>query len=256
MARVGRWASALLLVLLGLPSVADAQVVQSVQFGGGWFMPKGLDSRAVGDVLVANLSQGDVLPDVSGSLDFAIKDFRMWTAFGEWNIAFGDRIEASAGVGYYIRTVPSRYRDLVNSDRGGADIEQDLRLRTIPITGLVRLLPFGKAGSVQPYVGGGIAAVNFRYTETGEFVDPTDLTIFCAGTPGCENPRYLATGTAVGPVILGGVRLPVNGDIYAFTIEGRYQMVQGKTGGAVAGFLGDKIDLGGGTINFGVLIRF
>ena len=256
MTRAVRWGSALLLVLLGLPSSARAQVVQSVQFGVGYFSPRGFDGRATGDVWVANLSQPDVLPGVSGSLEFAIGDFRMWNMFGEWNVAFGDRIEASGGTGYYRRTVNSRYRDLVNSARGNADINQDLKLRTIPITGLVRFMPFGKAGSAQPYVGVGVTAVNFRYIESGEFVDPSDFTIFCAGTVGCPNPKYLATGTAVGPVLLGGVRLPVGGDIYAFTIEGRYHMVQGKTGGGASGFLGEKLDLGGFTFNMGVLVRF
>ncbi len=256
MSRAARWASAGLLVLVGLPSPASAQVVQSFQFGAGWFSPKGYDGRATGDVLVANLSQPDVLPGVSGSLEFDIADFRMWNLFGEWNVAFGDRIEASGGLAYYRRTVPSRYRDLVNSARGNADIEQDLKLRQIPITGLVRFLPFGRAGSAQPYVGAGLVAVNFRYTESGEFVDPSDLSIFCAGSPGCPTQRYLATGTAVGPVLVGGIRLPVNGDIYAFTMEGRYQMVEGKTGGGAAGFLGDKLDLGGFTLNMAVLIRF
>ena len=237
---------ALLFGVIATP--ASAQIVQSLGLGVGWFSPRGFDTRVDGDVMVANLTQPDVLPGVSGSLDFDISKFRGVPFFGEWNVALNKHVEVSAGFAYYSKKVDSRYLDLVNEAKNFADIEQTLRLRTMPITGVVRFLPFGDATGVQPYVGGGIAAVTFRYTETGEFVDPSTFEIF--------NDRYTAKGTAVGSVILGGVRLPLGGDVYALTVEGRYQMVTGKTGGAAAGFLGDKIDLSGGQVNFGFLIRF
>ena len=60
-----------------------------------------------------------------------------------------------------------------------------------PITGLVRFLPFGRPGHAQPYGGVGIVAANFSNTETGEFVDTTDFTIF--------RDTYKATGTALAP---------------------------------------------------------
>ena len=260
MARVGRClagARALLLILLAVPSTADAQVVQSVQFGGGYFWPKGYDSRVQGDVLVANLSQPLIIadPPTTTSLDFEIGDFGAWTLFGEWNIAFNRHVEASAGLGYYRQTVNSRYRDLVNQAAGNSDILQDLKLQQIPITGLVRFL-FGGPGKVQPYAGAGLSAIRFQYVEEGEFVDPVDLSIFCAGTPGCPFPRFEASGFAFGPVFVGGVRLPIGGDIYAFTAEGRWTLVDGDTGGSDAGFLGDRIDLGGFSFNMGLLIRF
>lgn len=238
----------LAVVVVAMASPASAQVVQSFGFGAGLFVPRGYDTRVDGDVLVANLTQPDVLPGVSGSLSFDIGKFRSFPVYGEWNLAFGRHFEVSAGVSFSNKKVDSRYLDLVNGERNNAEIEQDLRLRMIPITGVVRFLPFGDATSVQPYGGVGIAAVNYRYSETGEFVDPSDFAIF--------NARYVATGTAVGPVLLAGLRMPIGGDVYAFTIEGRYQFVDGPTGGSQAEFLGDRIDLSGGTVNFGFLIRF
>lgn len=256
MARAARWATALL-ILMAIPSTAGAQVVQSVTFGGGYFWPRGFDSRVEGDVLVANLSQPLVIvdPPTTTSLDFEIGDFGAWTLFGEWNIAFNRHVEASAGLGFYKRTVESRYRDLVNQPAGNTDILQDLKLQQIPITGLVRFV-FREPGTVQPYVGAGLAAIRFKYTEVGDFVDPVDFSIFCAGTPGCPFPAFEASGFAFGPLFLGGVRLPIGGDIYAFTAEGRWTFADGDTGGADAGFLGDRIDLGGFAFNMGLLIRF
>ncbi len=118
----------------------------------------------------------------------------------------------------------------------------------MPITGVVRFLPFGGQANVQPYIGVGVGAFNFRYSESGQFVDPSDFSVF--------THSYTATGTAVGPVVLGGVRIPIKGDIYGFSTEYRYQWVSGDTGGIAKGFLGDKIDLSGGTLNFAFLIRF
>lgn len=266
MARAARWFSALLLILVAIPSTAGAQVVQSVTFGGGYFFPKGFDGRTQGDVLVANLSQPLVIvdPPTTTSLDFEVGDFGAWTLFGEWNIAFNRNIEASAGLGFYKQTVNSRYRDLVNQPAGNTDILQDLKLQQIPITGLVRFV-FGEPGKIQPYAGAGLSMIRFQYSEEGDFVDPSDLTIFCAGTPGCPFPRFETSGFAFGPALVGGVRLPIGGDIYAFTAEGRYQWATGDlkrdctnpddlTKCYVDG--ATKIDLGGFTFNMGLLIRF
>ena len=234
--------------LLGVAVPASAQVVHSLTVGAGFSFPRGFDSRVDGDTLVANLTQPEVFPGATASLEFEISDFRAYPIFGEWNIGFGNRFEVSVGVGYQNKSVDSRYRDLVNTAANNSDITQELRLRMMPITGVVKFLPFGQVGQFQPYVGAGISAVNFHYTETGDFVDPSTLEIF--------NDRFSADGFAFGTLVLGGARVPLGGDVYALQFEGRYLFGNGNTGGSDAGFLGDKIDLSGGSINFGFLIRF
>jgi hypothetical protein len=237
-----------LVLALLVAAPASAQVVQSAQFGAGFIFPRGFDARDTDDVLLRNLLGESLpgLPSLTDALAFEINDFRTGQLFGEWDFAFGDRIEVGLGLGFYRKTVPSVYLDLV--DDAGFEIEQDLRLRVVPVTGLVRFLPFGRPGDVQPYVGAGLSALSFRYSEIGDFVDGDTLDVF-------EN-RYVASGTAVGPLLLGGVRFPIGGDIYGFAIEGRYQYGVGDTGGTDEGFLADKIDLGAGQLNFSFLIRF
>ncbi len=232
-------AGAMLLVLTCGATRASAQVVQSVQIGAGVFFPRGFDTRVAGDTLVANLIDAN-------PLFYEISDFTGFQFNGEWTVSFGQHVEVGAGVGYYKRTVHSIYRDLVNVD--GTNIHQDLRLRITPITGVVRFMPFGRQGELQPFVGVGVGAFNFRYSEAGQFVDPSDLSVFTY--------PYTTTGTAVGPIVLGGVRIPIKGDVYAFSTEYRYQFASGDTGGIPAGFLGPKIDLSGGTLNFAFLVRF
>ena len=224
------------------PATAQAQIRRvgsseskhAIGLSIGYFGVKGEDSRVSGDTINADLS----------SLAFDVKDFSGGTVGGEWLVGIGQFVEAGVGVGFYQRTVPSVYRDVVNVNE--TEIEQDLKLRVIPMTATIRFLPVGR-GSVQPYVGAGIGAFNWRYSETGEFVDFSDYSIFRA--------RYVANGTAVGPVVLGGIRAPV-GDVFMIGGEIRYQKAEGDTKPATSELLGDKIDLGGWTASFTMHFRF
>ena len=236
----GAAAAAVLAAATAVPAEAQVRRVdsgtQAVGFNIGFFSVKGFDSRVDDDVLVADLSQG------AFSLAFDPKDFSGATFGGEWVIGLSDYLEAGIGAGFYQRTVPSLYDQKVRND--GSELEQDLKLRIIPFTGTVRFLPVGRGG-VEPYVGAGIGAFNWRYSETGEFIDTEGFTF---------TDRFVASGTAVGPVILGGIRFPV-GDVSTIGGEVRYQKAEGK-GLLDKDFLGDKIDLGGWTTSLTFHLRF
>lgn len=200
---------------------------------GGFFV-KPEDSRVDGDVLFADLD----------SLLFEVKDFNGASIGGEWLIGLGDFLEAGVGVGYYQKTVPSVYRNFQNTDN--SEIEQSLKLRVVPLTATVRFLPIGRRG-VEPYIGAGIGAFNWRYSESGEFVDFSDNSIF--------RNRYIANGTAVGPVVLAGIRAPF-ADVWSIGGEVRWQRAEGDTKPDESGLLGDKIDLGGWNAALTLHIRF
>jgi hypothetical protein len=240
------WVSGGVLGLLMLAWPASAQVVQSFQFGGGLFTPRGLDSRVIGDVLVSNLTNKGTIPGYTDALVFELKEFRGGNVVGEWNVTFGDRVEVGGSLGFYSRSVPSIYRDFVDLDR--SEIEQRLRLRIVPVMATVRFMPFGRAGGAQPYIGVGAGMLRYRYSEIGQFVDPSNFDIF--------DDRYIVTGTAPGGAFLGGVKLPVGGDVYGLNLEYRYQFGTGKTGGSANGFLDEKIDLSGGLLNVTFQVRF
>ena len=91
----------------------------------------------------------------------------------------------------------------------------------MPLSATVRFLPLGRSTGIQPYVGVGIGVINWRYTETGEFVDFND-EVFRA--------NFTAKGNEVGPVILGGLRFPVS-DVWLVGGEVRWHSAEGKTGG-------------------------
>jgi hypothetical protein len=245
------------LALFGVPVAAQAQIhrvsrsdaKQGIDFTIGYFALKGLDSRVSSDALLGDLQSSEPLL-------FQVKDFNGAVFGGDWLVSLGRNVEASVGLGYYQRTVPSVYANVTHPDT--TEISQDLKLRTIPVTFTARLLPLGRGNAIEPYIGGGITAIRWRYSEIGEFVDQLIPSASC-GISGnvCTtfNARYIAQGTALGPVFVGGLRAPI-GDVFSIGGELRYQKAEGTTGGIANGFLGDKIDLGGWTGNFVLHMRF
>jgi hypothetical protein len=205
------------------PARASAQQAFSFHLGG--FVPRGEDSRASDDALFNNLFAGEY------ALAFDLDDFNGPTVGGEWLFELSNLFEAGLGAGYYRQTVSSVYANRVKLS--GEEIEQDLRLRIVPLTATVRFTPLSRRAPVRPYFGAGVGIFSWRYSETGEFVD-TDETIF--------GGRFVGTGWAAGPVVLGGLRVPIGEWDLGF--ETRYQQAEGELP-FDEGFLGTQIDLGG-----------
>jgi hypothetical protein len=221
------------LFVSGLVAPATSYAQQSLNIYVGGFVPKGEDSRTDHDVLVGNLD----------FLAFKIGDFTGATIGGEWLFGLGDRFDAGLGLGIYSKSVPSVYRDLTHSN--GSEIEQDLKLRVVPFTATVRFLPLGREAAIQPYIGGGVGVFAWRYSETGEFVDVTDSSIF--------RDSFSGSGATAGPVVLGGVGVPIGAWSVGFEI--RYQSGQGDLP-TDQGFAGTKIDLGGFNYLASIKVRF
>jgi outer membrane protein W len=220
------------LVILGFVGTPVASAQQQVSFSIGGFSPRSVDARTNDDVLVNNLD----------FLAFNVSDFSGPIVSGEYLTALGNYFDAGLGVGYYQRTVPTVYNDFVNTN--GTEIEQELKLRIVPFTATVRWLPMGHHNGVEPYVGAGVGIFNYRYSESGQFL-ANDNSIF--------NGTFVGSGTAVGPVILGGVRVPVGS--WGVGGEIRYQSATGDLP-PDQDFSGNKIDLGGFTYAFTINVRF
>ena len=218
--------------LVGGSAPVEAQ--QSLGLNVGYFSVRGEDARIAEDVLLENRNL----------FAFDIPDFSGGTVGAEWLIGIGDYFDAGVGVGFYQRTVPSVYADFIDID--GSEISQDFRLRVVPLTATVSVLPFGRETPVQPYFGVGIGLFNWRYSEVGEFIDFSNFDVF--------RDRFVASGHDVGGLILGGLRVPF-GDRFAAGGEVRYQSVSGKVG-IDQGFLNERIDLGGIATQFTFQIRF
>jgi hypothetical protein len=228
-----------LILVLGLVVVAGATPAyaqQTLNFQFGLFTPKGEDARVENDALVDNLD----------FLAFDLKDFNGPIVGAEWLVPLGNYIEAGAGLGFYRRTVSSVYADFTHAD--DSEIEQDLRFRIIPIAFTMRVLPLGQDAGIQPYFGGGLGVMAWRYSETGEFVD------FTRGGAIFRN-SYVASGNATGPVALGGIRFA--GDSFSAGFEARFQGADAELGRQFStATVEPRIDLGGWTYHATVGIRF
>jgi hypothetical protein len=208
-----------------------ARAQQTFNVSLGYFTARGQDARVTGDVLNANRN----------FLEFDIKDFNGPAIGGEWLFPIGRYVEAGAGVSFTRKTVPTVYSRLLNAN--GSEIEQELRLRLIPAALTFRVLPLGQDRGFQPYLGGGLGLISWRYSESGQFVDTRDNSIF--------NNSYSASGTKTGPVAMGGIRFA--GDSVATGFEARYQAAEADLGPP---FAGTKLDLGGWSYLFTVGARF
>ncbi len=243
-----RIAATIALVLLLAPAAAFAQIHQvgastgstsdarsTFNFSIGYIGQRGIDSRPSDDVLV-----GDLISD--HPLLFTISDLNGAIVGGDYLFAVNRNIEVGVGVSFAQRTVPSIYADLTHPN--GDEIMQDVKLRQIPVTFTARYLILPHGSKVEPYVGAGLVAIRYHYSEVGEFVD-ADGTIFPAS--------YAADGVATGPVILAGVRAPVAN----WTVGGELRWHRAEAHGlAQQGFLGDTLDLGSWQFNFTAGVRF
>ena len=211
---------------------------QTLNFTLGYFTPHGEDAR----------TSGDILTNDRRFLTFDIGDFNGATVGAEWLVPFGNFFEGGAGVSFSRRTVASVYTCCTAAN--GDEVVQDLRLRMVPLSFTVRAIPTGQRSVVQPYIGGGIAVINWRYSESGDFVDfGNNRSIF--------TDSFVGSGNATGPVALGGVRFA--GDSASAGFEVRYQ--RAKADLPVSEFASSvnpnpKIDLGGWTYQFTVGMRF
>jgi hypothetical protein len=214
------------------PGRASAQS-SVVTFNVGYFALKGEDGRTDNDVLVTNLS----------TFLFELDDFNGATFGGEWAFGLGDFVEVGVGANFYRQTVPSVYADFVDSD--GTEIEQDLKLRIAPVTFLGRFFPLGRRNGFEPYIGGGLGIFAWHYSETGEFVDPADNSVF--------RESYVDSGNEFGPIFVGGLRFSSR----TVTVGGefRYQDAKADLDRSV-GFFDDRLDLGGYSGLFTIGFKF
>lgn len=156
-----------------------------------------------------------------------------------------DHAEIGFGIDFYRATVRSGYRDYVDAD--GFAILHDTELRMVPLTVDFRFLPAGRYDyrgrggrfRVQRpvfYLGGGVGANLFEYSEFGDFIDfsDPDLPVIFGD--------YQDDGVAFQLHALAGVELPF-GRVWSLVLEGRYSWAEKTLDQDFAGL--GTLDLGG-----------
>src|SRR5262249_38147041 len=187
--RAGLKACAALAVVGAVMAPASAAAQQSINFSFGGFTPRSEDARDQNDVLVQDRT----------FLDFNVGDLTGPTVSGEWLIGLGNNFDAGLGLGFYQHTTTAADR-FSEFDVTGDPILADLKLRVVPFNATFRWLPLGRSRGVVPYVGAGVGGVGGGHREGGAFVGRGEVTII--------HGNFVGSGSAVGPVILGGLPVP------------------------------------------------
>jgi len=226
------------------PSASAQQ--QSVNFFVGGFVPTPLDAR--GDITAGQ--SNDVLVRDRDFFSFPFDRFHGPTFGGEYLIGLGDFFDAGASIGFYQQSVPAADRNFFDTTTG-ASIASELKLRIVPFTATFRYLPLGHRAPVVPYVGGGVGIYGWRYSESGSFVDYTPPV---PKNPPIFNGTFVGSGSATGPVVLGGVKFPMGPLEPGFEV--RWQKAQANLPGPPTFESGRVIDLGGLNYLFTFGIRF
>lgn len=239
-----KWCAYLTAAAAFLSSPGPASADQTVVFHVGGFVPRSEDGRSSQDCRSGQRECRDVLAENLRFLVFDLSDFRGPQVGADWLVGIGRFAEAGVGVSFYRRTVPTIYADYVNRD--GTEIAQDLALRVAPVSATFRLFPAGRDGAIQPYVGAGVSLLAWRYSESGEFVDFDDFSVF--------RDSFVDSGTTVGGVGLAGLRFAVSDQ---FGVGGEFRYQGGRADlDRTLGFAGDKLDLGGFSWLFTTHIKF
>ncbi len=225
------------LTVFTLSAMAAVPAQADVLFGltGGYVAVKSESSRDTEDVLYQN----------RGFLAFDIDEFNGGTIGGEFLVGAGRFVEVGVGAAYYEQSVSSVYLDYVNVN--GREIQQEMKLRVIPMSATARIFPFGRDQGVQPYVGGGVAVLNWKYTESGEFVDFNNRNEVFRDT-------FTDDGNETTAVFVGGVRFALS-DAVLLGAEFRYQGGTAELDPA-KGFAGSELDLGAYITQATLHIRF
>ena len=225
---------AVTILLLALTAAVPAQADTLFGITGGYFAVKSESSRDTDDVIYQN----------RGFLAFDVSDFNGGTIGGEFLVGAGRFVEVGVGVGYYQQSVPSF--DLDFTAPSGRELEQRTDLRIVPVSAMARVFPLGRDQGVQPYIGGGVALLNWKYTEDGEFVDDNTREIIAG--------RFTDDGNVVGPLVMAGVRFALS-DAVMLGGEVRYQGGKADLDPS-QGFAGDRLDLGGYSTQVTLHVRF
>jgi len=134
--------------------------------------------------------------------------------------------------------VAQEYRDFTDQDGLGIFHTTSFELVSLE-AGLVWSLTDRNA-TVSPYVGLGGGYYDWTLTESGEFIDFADLSIF--------DDRFSESGNTFGWFGVAGIEVPVGGNWRVFA-EGRWTEMDDNLSGDFEGL--GILDLSGSTIAFG-----
>ena len=171
----------------------------------------------------------------------------------EVGVSLTPRLDVVTGVDYSAASTNSEYRRYVDNNR--LPITQKTELTGTTISGSLRyaLIPRGReVGSlawvpttIVPYVGAGGGAHYYKLSQSGDFVDYVDLSVF--------TDLFRSSGWSPSAHVFAGADIKLYKRLY-LTVEARYQWAKGDLGADWINF--DPIDLSGLHVGSGINFVF
>jgi opacity protein-like surface antigen len=225
---------------LALAVPASVSAGGNLTLRGGAFFPSAESSIFFDDSeLYTQLGGGDVIPPGIEKSD--------WVGFSG-GVAYFSKIaphlELGVSLDYYSRELDTSYRKYTRPD--GSEVQQTLRLRTMPIGLSLRIVPTGRRSRVAPYLEIGADAISYKYEEFGDFIDFFDDSLPVV------TDSFVSEGFGFGFHVAAGLKIPINPD-FSIVGEGRYQHADSQMDDD---FSNHRIDLSGWTATVGFNVRF
>ena len=209
-----------------------------VSVGGGWVFPR---------------AEGDLFAFVSDQLTVDRSDYRAGLFTSGLGFTVLDQLDVVGDVEMSRHSIGSEYRDFVKADR--TPIAQTTTLNQTTVGIGFRYSPLGRGREISnyaflprrivPYVGAGASIVYSSFSQTGQFVDYVDLSIF--------NHVFRSTAWSAGPHVAGGADLQIWRVLF-LNVAGRYAWVRSSLDADFVGF--DGIDLAGFRGSTGISVVF
>lgn len=195
----------------------------------------------------------DLFDFVTRELTLDRDDFDAPGVAADLVVSLAPRLDVVGGFEFSRAATASEYRGFVDNDE--LPIAQTTTLKTVHLTGSVRyaLTPRGRDVSrfawvprrAVPYVGAGAGAVFYQFTQSGDFIDFADLSVF--------RDFFRSQGWAPSVHVLAGVDVQVHRALFA-GVETRYTRASAPLGSTFIDF--DPIDLSGLRMSAGVSLLF
>lgn len=189
-------------------------------------------------------ADSNLFDDVNELFTADKEDWRGFTGGAEFSLGLADHVELGFHIDGYSRTLDTTYRDFTRPS--GREIEQTLKLTTVPVGASLRFVANPTRGAFTPYAAVGADVVFYEYEEFGDFIDffDDDLPV--------SSDAFIDTGATAGFHVAAGLRVPF-GDDFSLVAEGRYLWAKADMGDD---FRDNEIDLSGPSATIGINLRF
>lgn len=195
----------------------------------------------------------DIFAFTTSNLTLNRSDFNAFDFGADLAFTIQPRLDLVFDISYSGMSKGSEFRNFVDNNQ--QPIQQSTSFSRTPLTVSARyyLTDRGRQlghfawvpNHIVPYVGAGVGAMNYSFTQKGDFIDDSTLAVF--------PDAFRSSGWAPMAQALAGVEWSLSPG-WALRTEARYLTASASPSSDFSGF--HRIDLSGVTTSVGLLVRF